>query len=163
PFQPTRRNPRPGGTRRGRYVALEHLSTESFLPNDGIARRVPHPSRKGSRGLRPRIPSLVPCRPSTRRRAVDGRRCGQPSSGRLGSGWCGGRPRAAPGRYYDPANFSSSSKIDNRWFPLIPGTQLTFEGRANRGAGILPHRVVFVVTDLTKVIDGVRTAVMWER
>jgi hypothetical protein len=75
----------------------------------------------------------------------------------------GGQPRAATEKDFDPANFSNSSTIDNKWFPLVPGTQLTFEGRANRGAGILPHRVVFVVTDLTKVIDGVRTAVIWER
>jgi hypothetical protein len=81
----------------------------------------------------------------------------------LASACGGGHPRAATESDYDPANFSNSSKIDNRWFPLMPGTKLTFEGRANRGAGILPHRVVFVVTDLTKVIDRVRTAVMWER
>jgi hypothetical protein len=52
--------------------------------------------------------------------------------------------------------------IDNRWFPLIPGTQLTLEGRANRGGGPLPHTVRFTVTDLTKVINGVRTRVVWD-
>jgi len=75
----------------------------------------------------------------------------------------GGSPKQADWNVFNPNNFSNGSKIDNAWFPLAPGTQLTFEGRANRGSGILPHRVVFVVTDLTKEIDGVRTAVIWER
>lgn len=61
------------------------------------------------------------------------------------------------------SNFSDSSKVDNPWLPLVPGTQLTYEGRANRGTGVLPHRIVSVVTDLTKVIDGIRAVVIWER
>jgi hypothetical protein len=59
--------------------------------------------------------------------------------------------------------FSRPTKIDNRWFPLTPGTQFILEGRANRGNGRLRHRVVFTVTDLTKVIDGVSTLVLWDR
>jgi hypothetical protein len=59
--------------------------------------------------------------------------------------------------------FSRPTKIDNRWFPLAPGTQFVLEGRANRGNGRLRHRVVFTVTDLTKVIDGVSTLVLWDR
>jgi hypothetical protein len=64
---------------------------------------------------------------------------------------------------FDPANFSDPSRIDNVWSPLVPGTRLVYEGRANRGQGRLPHRVVFTVTDLTKVIDGVRSVVLWDR
>ena len=64
---------------------------------------------------------------------------------------------------FDRNKFSRSTSIDNRWTPLTPGMQFTFEGRANRGQGRLDHRVVFTVTDLTKVIDGVRTVVMWDR
>ena len=37
-----------------------------------------------------------------------------------------------------------------------PGIQYVFEGAANRGHGREPHRVITTVTDLTKVIDGVR-------
>ena len=44
----------------------------------------------------------------------------------------------------------------------MPGTRLTLEGRANRGGGPLPHTVTFTVTDLTKVIAGVRTRVAWD-
>ena len=64
---------------------------------------------------------------------------------------------------FDAANFGDPTTIDNEFFPLIPGTQVVFEGDANRGAGQLTHRVIITVTDLTKVIDGVRTVVVWER
>jgi hypothetical protein len=59
--------------------------------------------------------------------------------------------------------FSHPLMTDSRWFPLVPGTQFTLEGRADQGGAILPHRVVFTVTDLTKVIDGVATRVIWDR
>jgi hypothetical protein len=52
--------------------------------------------------------------------------------------------------------------INNLRFPLTPGTQAIFEGRANRGGGPLPHVVKFTATDLTKVIAGVRTLVMYD-
>jgi hypothetical protein len=63
---------------------------------------------------------------------------------------------------FDPSNFPSSPRIDNLRFPLTPGTQAVFEGRANRGGGPLPHQVKFTATDLTKVIAGVRTLVMYD-
>jgi CzcA family heavy metal efflux pump len=61
------------------------------------------------------------------------------------------------------ATFSHPTTIDNRWHPVAPGMQYVFEGRANRGAGARPHRVVFTATDLTKKIDGVQTRVVWDR
>ena len=65
---------------------------------------------------------------------------------------------------YDPANFSDTSiEIDNQWFPLAPGTQFVYEGQWNRGTGIVPHQVIFTVTDLTKVVDGVNTVVLLDR
>jgi hypothetical protein len=64
---------------------------------------------------------------------------------------------------FDRGNFPAVAKVDNQWYPLTPGTQYTLQGRANRGRGVLPHRVVFTVTDLTKVIDGVPTVVLWDR
>jgi len=82
------------------------------------------------------------------------------------AGDAGGRPQPAPivdlGDF-DRGNFSRSTTIDNRWFPLPPGTQFVFTGRANRGRGRLAHRVVFTVTDLAKEIDGVRSLVLWDR
>ena len=63
---------------------------------------------------------------------------------------------------FRPNAFPGEQVIDNRWLPLVPGTRLTLEGRANRGGGPLPHTVTFTVTDLTKVIAGVRTRVVWD-
>ena len=63
---------------------------------------------------------------------------------------------------FRPNAFPGEQVIDNRWLPLVPGTRLTLEGRANRGGGPLPHTVTFTVTDLTKVIAGVRSRVVWD-
>jgi hypothetical protein len=59
--------------------------------------------------------------------------------------------------------FSNPTRIDNRWLPMLPGTRYTLVGHANRGDRRLRHREVLIVTDLTKVIDGVRTVVVWDR
>jgi hypothetical protein len=72
-------------------------------------------------------------------------------------------PSCSQATPFDLKNFPHPPKIDNQWFPLVPGTQFVLEGRANRGGGPLPHRVVTTVTDLTKVINGVRTVVIWEQ
>jgi hypothetical protein len=64
---------------------------------------------------------------------------------------------------FDRGNFTHPTRIDNRFTPLVPGTQYVFEGRSDRGRGRRAHRVITVVTDLTKVIDGVRAVVLWER
>ena len=63
----------------------------------------------------------------------------------------------------DTANFSDPTNIDNPWLPMVPGTQLVLEGQADRGRGPLAHRVSITVTDLTKVVDGVLSRVVWER
>lgn len=62
----------------------------------------------------------------------------------------------------DVANFPDPTKIDNRWFPLVPGVQFVVEGYANRDGAPLGHQIVSTVTDLTKVINGVPTVVVWE-
>jgi hypothetical protein len=51
----------------------------------------------------------------------------------------------------DPANFVN--KIDNPYFPLIPGTDFVYEGKTSNG---LVH-VDFIVTNNTKQILGVTT------
>ena len=61
---------------------------------------------------------------------------------------------------FDRHYFNHPTKIDNPWFPLTPGSQFTYQGRSNRGGGLLPHRVITTVTALTKVINGVRTRVV---
>jgi hypothetical protein len=64
---------------------------------------------------------------------------------------------------YDPAGFAASPRIDNHWFPLAPGTQLVYTGTIIAEGERVEHRVVFTVTDLTKVVDGVRSMVMFDR
>jgi len=64
---------------------------------------------------------------------------------------------------FDPRHFSHPTTIDNPWTPLRPGMQYVFEGSANRGHGRRSHQVITTITDLTKVIDGVRAVVIWER
>ena len=114
-----------------------------------------------SRGLMPHASSLCCCA-----LALAVAACG---SGRMSGG-------AAPGASHPPpaarpvvdtdfgrAEFSHPLRIDNPFNPLIPGSQFVLEGRADRGPGRRPHRVVLTVTDLAKVIDGVRTRVLWDR
>jgi len=64
---------------------------------------------------------------------------------------------------FDADNFPGAPKVDNSWYPLTPGTQYIFEGEADRGKGTRPHQVVFTVTDLVKMINGVATVVLWDR
>jgi hypothetical protein len=64
---------------------------------------------------------------------------------------------------FNRGNFSNPTRIDNQWLPLAPGMQLTLQGTVNGGTTPTPHDVVFTVTDLTKVIDGVRTVVLWDQ
>jgi hypothetical protein len=67
---------------------------------------------------------------------------------------CGGDTR------FDPEAFKDPTDIDNPWYPLHPRTRFVFEGLADIGAGLEPHTVITTVTDLTKVINGVRTVVV---
>src|SRR5829696_4517128 len=64
---------------------------------------------------------------------------------------------------FERARFDDPTDIDNRWLPLTPGTQLVYEGSAIDDGERISRRVVTTVTDLSKVIDGVRTLVIWER
>lgn len=64
---------------------------------------------------------------------------------------------------FDPSNFDRPTDIDNPWFPLKPGTQYVYEGITEEAGERIAHRVIFTVTDLTKVIDGVRTVVVWDQ
>jgi hypothetical protein len=53
-------------------------------------------------------------------------------------------------------NFPTVPKVDNTFFPLTPGTRWVLNGTVDGDQ----HTVVTTVTDLTKVIDGVRSAVV---
>jgi hypothetical protein len=63
----------------------------------------------------------------------------------------------------DAGRFVRPSAIVNPWMPLTPGTRLVYEGTAVEDDGKkVPHRIIVTVTDLTKVIAGIRTAVTWD-
>lgn len=61
------------------------------------------------------------------------------------------------------ARFSSPVHIDNRMFPLRPGTEYVYQGKIVEGGESKAHSVVFTVTGLTKVVGGVPTVVAWDR
>src|SRR5918996_4188358 len=64
---------------------------------------------------------------------------------------------------FDPDNFDDPTTIDNKWFPLKPGTQFVYEGfTVDENGEEIPHEIVFTVTDLTKEIGGVQTVVILE-
>jgi hypothetical protein len=71
---------------------------------------------------------------------------------------CGKVPRL------DKGDFPSSPRIDNRFYPLLPGMQFVLDGFVIGDDGLHhPHRIETTVTDLTKVIDGVRTLVVLDK
>jgi hypothetical protein len=72
---------------------------------------------------------------------------------------CGSAPQRTATSVAGIARFSHSTRIDNRWLPLKPGSKFVLAGMTSDG----PHREVVIVTDLVKVIDGVRTVVVWDR
>jgi hypothetical protein len=57
-------------------------------------------------------------------------------------------------------NFTDPTRIDNRFLPFVPGTQFILEGSAATSGGAVTRRIVLTVTDLTKVVNGVRSAVL---
>lgn len=71
---------------------------------------------------------------------------------------CGKVPRL------DKGDFPGSPRIDNRFYPLVPGMQFVLDGFVIGDDGLHhPHRIETTVTDLTKVIDGVRTIVVLDK
>ena len=65
---------------------------------------------------------------------------------------------------FDPSLFDDSSAIlTNEWVPFEPGTRFVYRGSTEEDGERIPRRIVFTVTDLTKVIGGVHAFVGWER
>jgi hypothetical protein len=62
-----------------------------------------------------------------------------------------------------PGRFPSEPQIDNRFLPYTPGMQFTLSGSVIEDDGsVHPHQVVTTVTDLSKVMAGVRTIVIYD-
>jgi len=60
-------------------------------------------------------------------------------------------------------NFGDATPIRNPYLPAIPTTRYVYEGTANTDEGPVRRRIVTTVTDFTKLVNGVRTFVIWDR
>ncbi len=72
------------------------------------------------------------------------------------------QPSTGPAKGFELARFTNSTKVDNTWFPLVPGTRMVYRGETIEDGEKLQHRVEAVVTDLTKVVAGVEAVVLLE-
>lgn len=64
---------------------------------------------------------------------------------------------------FNPKNFSASLTDANRWVPMVPGIQSIREGFVSVGGRRLPHIRVTTVTDVTKMINGVRAVLVLDQ
>ena len=63
----------------------------------------------------------------------------------------------------DPKNFSRPTIVDNKYMPLKPGSKTVYEGwTIDDEDKKVPHKVIDIVTDLVKEINGIETVVIWE-
>jgi hypothetical protein len=73
--------------------------------------------------------------------------------------------RAAPCALPTPfraADFGHGANIDNRFLPMRPGTQKTYQGYTVEDGEHVAHTIVTTATDLYKEVDGVRSRVILE-
>lgn len=84
----------------------------------------------------------------------------------LCAGWAVAQEKtpALPLENWDKAVFdANSATISNPWLPMKPGTKYVYEGTTVEDDGkAVPHRIEINITDLVKVIDGVRTLVSYD-
>lgn len=64
--------------------------------------------------------------------------------------------------HYNADKFSTPLRINNKWLPMRPGTQLTLQGVSEVTGKRLAHTVTTTITDLTKVVNGVKSRVIYE-
>jgi hypothetical protein len=64
---------------------------------------------------------------------------------------------------FSRAHFSNPLTIDNSWTPMAPGTEFLLDGVHRVGGKALRHRIESLMTNMTKVVDGIPTAVVLER
>jgi hypothetical protein len=76
------------------------------------------------------------------------------ANGQLAS--AGGGPNNTNGIKFNKKNFSDPLNIDNKYFPLKPGTTFTYEG-TKEGE---PQSDELIVTDRTKDVDGITARVV---
>jgi hypothetical protein len=64
---------------------------------------------------------------------------------------------------FNSRRFSKPGAVQNENLPLAPGTKYVYRGATVEDGQRERHRLVVIVTDQTKVVDGVETTVVWER
>jgi len=79
----------------------------------------------------------------------------------------GGRPDGnapdRPSEIFQPGKFAHPTNIDNKWTPMKPGTRWVYEGTSVEDDGkVVPHRIIVTITDLTKLLGGIRTVVSYD-
>lgn len=85
----------------------------------------------------------------------------------VGTG-CGSTSKdGATKRIYHETIFLAANFVDpragaNKWFPLKPGTQWVRKGTTLIGNREVPHEVVTTVTDVIRVIQGVKTVLVYD-
>jgi hypothetical protein len=63
----------------------------------------------------------------------------------------------------DAKNFSRPTIIDNKYMPLKPGSKMEYEGwMIDDDDKKVSHKVIQIVTDLVKEVNGIETVVLWE-
>jgi hypothetical protein len=64
---------------------------------------------------------------------------------------------------FDPKKFSHPTEITNKWMPSMPGMRWSYSGTSVEDDGkVVRHQIEMTITDLVKVIGGVRAAVSYE-
>jgi len=64
---------------------------------------------------------------------------------------------------FDPTSFGAPTDHLNRWLPLKPGIQWVRDGATDVGHRRVVHRVVSTVTDVSRLIDGVRSVAILDQ
>jgi hypothetical protein len=71
-------------------------------------------------------------------------------------------PKKIP-RTFAAKNFGASPADVNRWLPMTPGIQSVLKGFVNVGGRRLPHDRVVTITDVTKMVNGVRAVLVLDQ
>lgn len=58
--------------------------------------------------------------------------------------------------------FSAPTTVDNPYLPLEPGTYWMWDGVTVEDGEEIPHQIITMITDMTKVVDGVETVVGYD-
>jgi hypothetical protein len=73
-------------------------------------------------------------------------------------------PKNDAGARFSPALFGAdSATVDNPWYPLTPGMELTYDGHALDGEDKVERRIVITPAGFSKVVGGVHASVVVER